>query len=189
MLNRLRLKSQAEQIAIVQGSAIRLPFGDSSFDTILTAHVFHVIPDTVKLLTEIYRVLKPGGYLIYTYELREKDHIWEAIKAKLPDIPLEISFWKQEDALMHYGLSAPVSHHEHHYSLTYSPQVLLRQIENRRWSITLNMSEKELHQAIDIARAYLLKQYDQLDHPVTVDATFCISVYRLKQDNFLHARI
>lgn len=41
--------------------AARLEFPDSSFDYVVISHVLTVVPDPVKVMDEVYRVVKPGG--------------------------------------------------------------------------------------------------------------------------------
>lgn len=48
----------------VVGSATAIPLGDASFDTVVSTEVLEHVPDPLKALTEMYRVLKPGGHLI-----------------------------------------------------------------------------------------------------------------------------
>ncbi len=43
-----------------------LSFDDNSFDTVLTEDVLEHIPDPLKALSEIARVLKPGGFHLFT---------------------------------------------------------------------------------------------------------------------------
>ncbi len=45
------------------GDALEMPFEDVSFDVVWTQHVSMNIRDKVRLYGEMYRVLKPGGYL------------------------------------------------------------------------------------------------------------------------------
>ncbi len=42
----------------------RLPFGDASADTVFSSHLLEHIEDTRGALTEWWRVVKPGGYLV-----------------------------------------------------------------------------------------------------------------------------
>lgn len=46
---------------VVQGSATALPFADNSFGTVVSNCVIEHIPDVARTLSEISRVLKPGG--------------------------------------------------------------------------------------------------------------------------------
>ena len=44
--------------------ATDLPYGDDSFDAVIIANALHIVPDPEKVLSEIDRVLRPGGLLI-----------------------------------------------------------------------------------------------------------------------------
>lgn len=49
---------------IVHGTLRGLPFADETFQTVICSHVVDRIPDTTSALSELLRVLKPGGRLI-----------------------------------------------------------------------------------------------------------------------------
>ncbi len=51
-------------IQILEASAINLPFEDNSFDYVTCASSFHHHPDQKKSLSEMARVLKPGGTVL-----------------------------------------------------------------------------------------------------------------------------
>ncbi len=51
------------RIALEQGSATAMPYRDDTFDKIYMMHVGMNIPDKQLLVSELHRVLKPGGIL------------------------------------------------------------------------------------------------------------------------------
>jgi SAM-dependent methyltransferase len=51
-------------LADVKADICDLPFKDNDYDVILCNHVLEHIPDDAKAMSEIYRVLKPGGMAI-----------------------------------------------------------------------------------------------------------------------------
>jgi ubiquinone/menaquinone biosynthesis C-methylase UbiE len=52
--------------AFVRGSAVAIPFADSSFDFVLCSEVLEHVPDPRRAIGEIARVLRPGGRLVLT---------------------------------------------------------------------------------------------------------------------------
>ena len=52
---------EARYVAAVQGDATRLPFDDATFDRVITSEVLEHIQDDVRAISELVRVLKPGG--------------------------------------------------------------------------------------------------------------------------------
>jgi ubiquinone/menaquinone biosynthesis C-methylase UbiE len=55
----------------VWGSAASLPCKDSSFDTVFSSQVLEHVPEPALMISEMGRVLRPGGLLILT-----APHIW-----------------------------------------------------------------------------------------------------------------
>ena len=66
------LKSTAKDLGIkvrtVVTDAENLPFPDESFDVVLGHAVLHHIPDLDKAFSEFFRVLKPGGMIVFCGE-------------------------------------------------------------------------------------------------------------------------
>ena len=60
-----KLVGLSDRTTFVQGNATDLPFEEKTFDVVWTQHVQMNIPDKDKFYFEIFRVLKPGGYLLY----------------------------------------------------------------------------------------------------------------------------
>lgn len=53
-----------ENLRFEVADAMALPYKENSFDAVLIANALHIVPDPEKVLSEIDRVLKPGGLLI-----------------------------------------------------------------------------------------------------------------------------
>jgi len=66
MLNRARDKASRHKVKVnlQQMDAQNLEFPDNTFDTVAATMVFCSIPDTVRGIREVERVLKPGGKVV-----------------------------------------------------------------------------------------------------------------------------
>jgi ubiquinone/menaquinone biosynthesis C-methylase UbiE len=53
-------------LSFVQGDAMRMPFEDESFDVVINVESAHCYPDKAAFLTEVARVLRPGGVFLFT---------------------------------------------------------------------------------------------------------------------------
>jgi ArsR family transcriptional regulator len=56
-------KFPAEQVELVQGDFLALPFADASFDTVLFHQVLHYAQEPEGVLAEAARVARPGGHI------------------------------------------------------------------------------------------------------------------------------
>ena len=56
-----------------------IPFEDGEFDVVYSNGVIHHTPNTMKLVGEIYRVLKPGGKAIIMVYAEQSWHYWRKI--------------------------------------------------------------------------------------------------------------
>jgi SAM-dependent methyltransferase len=54
-----------------QGNAEALPYPDATFDCVTSMGVLHHTPDTARAVSEVHRVLKPGGRLIVMFYHRD----------------------------------------------------------------------------------------------------------------------
>jgi ubiquinone/menaquinone biosynthesis C-methylase UbiE len=59
-----RFQEAGGSLQLVRGDSERLPFGDNSFDVVTCSHSFHHYPSQSRVLSEMHRVLKPGGRLM-----------------------------------------------------------------------------------------------------------------------------
>jgi SAM-dependent methyltransferase len=60
----------AGRLAVHQGDAAALPFGQAAFDRACATHVIYFWPDPVAAVRELRRVLRPGGTLALGYQER-----------------------------------------------------------------------------------------------------------------------
>lgn len=63
----------AHRIALQPCDAKGLPFDDESFDVVLSNSIVHHVPQPLGVLSEAWRVLKPGGQLFFRDLMRPKD--------------------------------------------------------------------------------------------------------------------
>jgi ubiquinone/menaquinone biosynthesis C-methylase UbiE len=72
-----RAKQRAEDLGrdveLVQAPAEQLPFADGSFDTVVSLVVLCSVHDQGAALTEIRRVLRPGGRFLFSEHVRADD--------------------------------------------------------------------------------------------------------------------
>ena len=75
MARRLRRKAETSglPVQVVETGAEDLPFEDGSFDTAVTTLVLCTVEDPERAVSELARVLKPGGRLIFLEHVRSPD--------------------------------------------------------------------------------------------------------------------
>ncbi len=57
--------SQVTNLNFLQGDAEKLPCENASFDSVINVESSHCYPDFPKFVSEVHRVLKPGGYFLH----------------------------------------------------------------------------------------------------------------------------
>ncbi|MGF9713435.1 demethylmenaquinone methyltransferase [Paenibacillus sp. JMULE4] len=67
-----------KQIRLVRGNAMELPFEDNTFDYATIGFALRNVPDLVKVIEEMQRVVKPGG-LVVSLELSKPT--WQPFKS------------------------------------------------------------------------------------------------------------
>lgn len=81
MLEKAREKAAAYdgKLDIVQADVQNLEFETGTFDTVVTSCTFCSVPDPVKGLTEIHRILKPDGQLLMFEHVRPGNFVLGAM--------------------------------------------------------------------------------------------------------------
>jgi sarcosine/dimethylglycine N-methyltransferase len=55
-----------DRVRTIEGDVMRAPLPDAGFDVVISQEALLHVPDKKRALTEAYRVLKPGGRLVFT---------------------------------------------------------------------------------------------------------------------------
>jgi ubiquinone/menaquinone biosynthesis C-methylase UbiE len=68
-----RLREQSRAADLVEAGAEKLPLPDGQFDTVVSTLVLCTVADPLRALREVWRVLKPGGQLLFIEHVRSDD--------------------------------------------------------------------------------------------------------------------
>ena len=96
----------AARLAFEKASATDLPFADGSFTHIWSQATIYHIPDKAKTLQEAYRVLQPGGIMVFDDLTKPKPDISAEARAFVYDRLLfdtDYSFYSYQEALRATG--------------------------------------------------------------------------------------
>ena len=84
-IEKCRERHKLPGLDFVQGDAENLPFPDQSFDAVINVEASHQYPHFPRFLEEVARVLRPGGYFLYTDSRRAPVIAkWDAALADAP---------------------------------------------------------------------------------------------------------
>lgn len=104
--SRLKKIAPGAKIARVAGDALALPLAPGSFDRALSTFSFHTWPDPARGLSEMVRILKPGG-LAWVYEMnREAATAQVRALAREEKLPLLLTFLSFKALSPNHGLRA-----------------------------------------------------------------------------------
>ena len=59
------------KVQLTLGDAAHLPYGDVTMDRIFHTNCYYFWPDVLAVSKELYRVLKPGGFMVTLLDLRK----------------------------------------------------------------------------------------------------------------------
>lgn len=96
-------RHQLPGLEFVHGHAEKLPFSQESFDAVINIESSHCYPHFDRFLSEVARVLRPGGIFLYA-DMRPRSECarWEA---ELNDAPaLRVVSWREINAEVSRGM-------------------------------------------------------------------------------------
>jgi SAM-dependent methyltransferase len=188
MLRRLLEKYPSARIA--QADASGLPFPTNRFDAVLTVHVMHLIPPWREALREFRRVLVPRGiYLnVRTWDpagINVRSQMRDFWRGWLKDRGVDAASVGIRDGSEFLpelkSLGAQLSEVEVvRYSRTYTLRGELDRFESRTYSDAWNVPE-DLHVAsVKELRAWVDREYGDLDQERADEVRFTIDVARFE---------
>jgi arsenite methyltransferase len=75
-------ETQLTNISYREAGAENLPFPDESFHVVISSGVFNLIPDKLRALREVFRVMKPAGQLMMADQVLT-GYLSEDVKARI----------------------------------------------------------------------------------------------------------
>ncbi len=75
------------RVQFIKGNVKKMPFENNSFDVVFSVNMVHFVDDPIRMLNEMERILKPGGYLFikdlrYSWLKIFEDEIGNSFKLK-----------------------------------------------------------------------------------------------------------
>src|SRR4051812_6062573 len=83
---------------VFQADALRLPFGDDTFDHVFISHVISVVSDPYKLVMEAQRVAKPGARIVIVNHFQSTNRFIALIEKWLCPLCTKLG-WRSDLAL------------------------------------------------------------------------------------------
>ena len=95
MLEQAQRRAQAigfKKLELHRMDATRLEFPDSHFDRVFAAYFISTVPDPVRVVKEMKRVCKPGGYLVFLNHFQSENRLVAAIEKLISPLCYRIGF-------------------------------------------------------------------------------------------------
>jgi SAM-dependent methyltransferase len=167
--------------ALVLADANHLPLTGHAFDAVISVHMFQLLADWRMALSEVRRVLRPGGVLLNGYEWRPPDSPgarlmdrWRELLQAAGQTALALGardFGDLKDELLQTG----AAYQEQDVGQWLTTRTLARQletIEHRTWSLAAEEPNRVLVGCLDRLRAWATAEFGALDQAHTVPHRF-----------------
>jgi SAM-dependent methyltransferase len=161
---------------LAQADATALPFPARRFGAAVASHVFHLIPTWPTALSELVRVIRPGGRVLVDRGGREHGSLQRAVRARFRaelggggHLGVAHGSGELDDAFHALGARSRALPGLH-VSWTTTLAAMIDGLEAGHWSWTWSLPPEELRHAATRTRAWALDTHGSLDSPVVVDA-------------------
>lgn len=162
MLKVLLTKRDSEKILPVVADGHELPYATDCFDAVLIVHVLHLVPDPVKILGDVKRVLKPGRHLLHGYTALNTDDENPVIKAWMSNRPPRKTGynWKQTATALDSLDWVQQAEVTFTYNYVETPQTILDAVENKVWSSMWGTTDEEIAPAVAAIKQAVNEHYN-----------------------------
>jgi ubiquinone/menaquinone biosynthesis C-methylase UbiE len=111
---RRRATDVGRKIDLREGDAQSLDFPDGSFDTVLCTFSLCAIPDDRRALTEMVRVLRPGGLLLLADHVEAAPRLVRAVQwlIELVSVPVSGEYWRRRPIRHVEAMGLTVERHD-----------------------------------------------------------------------------
>ena len=158
---------------VVEADARRLPFGEGTFGGAYLRHVFHLIPDWERAVSELCRVVGEGVVLVDAGRQSEAfAELWRSMspalgpEAEPPGLVIARDGEQALDDAFAASGATPEGTTLFSYPESETMDDILDQMERRSPSFTWTASDEALDAAIEVARSWTLERYGRLDVPL-----------------------
>jgi ubiquinone/menaquinone biosynthesis C-methylase UbiE len=191
MLDQLRSKLAPDttNLRLLQADVTELPFEDNSVDVALQVHVFHLIPEWKKALTEAWRVLRPDGYFITAYDGSVKDDPGAVIRQKWQELVKEAGIPLREYArraldteLTARGYRTAV-YRVARWEAEFRPITLLEEQRQRTFSASWNVPDGVLESVHQKMVAWATEEYGDIERVIPTRFEFTVAVSRASEES------
>ena len=167
---------------LLQGDASKLPFRDGSFDAAIASWVLHLVPTWREVLTELTRVMRPGGVLLVDVGSEHESILTKLTwrfrdVAGITDWPRGVKDYGEVDKVLG-GLGARARDLEH------VPEVLRSSIEyhiglleNGIYSVSWGVDEGKRKLAANELRAWAEKELGSITEERAIEVTHVWRAY------------
>jgi phosphatidylethanolamine/phosphatidyl-N-methylethanolamine N-methyltransferase len=95
MLERARARVEAlglQNVRLLKMDATTLELPDNSFDRVLAAYFISTVPDPVRVVEEMKRVCRPGGYLVFLNHFHSDNPVMRVFEKLLSPLFYRVGF-------------------------------------------------------------------------------------------------
>jgi SAM-dependent methyltransferase len=191
MMSRLREKLDGSPgPALVEASAMEMPFAAHSFDAAVGVHLLHLVPDWQRVLAEMQRVIRPAGSIALGYDWHPDDcpssrlrDAWDEILREFR--PTEHPTWLPYEDVAAVLVQNGAAHEEFTGAVWTARFTLageIERLESRTWSATWAVPEEMLLPACSRLREWAHAEYGDLEQPIETERRFIWHLFRWGQD-------